>query len=71
LTGGHSKMVNLVITLDENELLDVQEILLDSDESAALRFLEKHIASKIPSKGDAPCDSSRRNPYLLKPDGSH
>ena len=36
--------------------------------SAALEFLETRVASKIPEKGTAPCDPTRLNPYLLRPE---
>ena len=63
-------MSKLVLTFEEEDLLDLQQVLLDDDEAAALHFLKTRIAPKIPSKGTANCDSSRCNPYLLKPDGS-
>ncbi|MCF7676139.1 MAG: hypothetical protein K9N23_11465 [Akkermansiaceae bacterium] len=61
-------MSKTVITLEEADLIDLQGILLDADEAAALTFLQARIAPNIPSKGTAKCDSSRRNPYLLQPD---
>ena len=63
-------MARLVVTLEDEDLLDLQEVLLDDDEKAALHFIETRIAPKIPGKGTAQCDSSRRNPYLMKPDAS-
>ncbi|NQT14437.1 MAG: hypothetical protein HQ582_16900 [Planctomycetes bacterium] len=67
-------MHKIVITLEEGDLLELQAVLLDADEPAALAFLEKRIAARIPVKGTAACDSSRLNPYLWKrktarPDG--
>jgi hypothetical protein len=62
-------MNKIAITLEEKELLELQEILLDEDKDAALSFLKTCIAAKLPSKGTAPCDSTRINPYLQKPDG--
>ena len=61
-------MTKVVLTLEKQDLLDLQQVLLDADEAAALEFLKTRIAPRIPSKGTARCDSSRRNPYLLKPD---
>ena len=61
-------MNKLVVTLDESDLVELQAILMDGDAAAALQFLGTRIAPKIPQKGTAPCDSTRRNPYLLKPD---
>ena len=60
-------MSKLVVTLDEGDLLDLQAILIDGDESGALAFLETRLAPKIPVKGTALCDSTRLNPYLLRP----
>lgn len=59
-------MGKIVITLEESDLLDLQEILIDDDEAAALEFLKARVAPNIPSKGVRNCDSSRCNPYLLK-----
>jgi len=61
-------MNRLVVTLDEEDLLELQAILMDRDEAGALQFLEARVAPRIPQKGSAPCDSTRRNPYLLRPD---
>jgi hypothetical protein len=61
-------MGKIVISLEDSDLLDLQEILLDEDAAAALTFLQTRIAPGIPSKGSRNCDSSRCNPYLLKPD---
>lgn len=63
-------MSQLVITLDEADLVELQVILMDHDEGAALEFLETRVAPKIPAKGASPCDSTRRNPYLLPPDAA-
>jgi hypothetical protein len=59
-------MSKVVVTLQEDDLLDLQEILLDDDETAALDFLKTRIAPRIPAKGTGNCDSSRCNPYLLR-----
>ncbi len=63
-------MSGIVITIKDRELLELQEILLDDDAASALAFLKAHVGSNIPSKGSDNCDSSRRNPYLLKPDAA-
>jgi len=60
-------MSKLVISLDDDDLLALQEVLLDDNEKAALDFVKTRIAPKLPSKGTANCDSSRLNPYLLRP----
>lgn len=59
-------MSKIVITLEDGDLLDLQEILIDDDKAAALAFLQTRVAPNIPSKGMRNCDSSRCNPYLLK-----
>ena len=61
-------MNNIAITFNQEDLLELQAILLDRDEAAALQFLQDCVAPKLPHKGTAPCDSTRRNPYLLKPE---
>ncbi|MHB9027998.1 MAG: hypothetical protein ACYC9O_04475 [Candidatus Latescibacterota bacterium] len=63
-------MSKLVLTLEEEDLLDLQQILLDDDAADALHFLKTRIAPKIPAQGTSLCDSSRRNPFLLKSDGN-
>ena len=69
--GGREKhMAKLLVTLDDEDLLALQEVLLDEDEKGALDFIKARIAPKIPGKGAGHCDSSRRNPYLMKPDNS-
>ena len=60
-------MSKLVVTLSEEDMIDLQSILIDGDAPGALRFLETRIAPRIPQKGTAPCDSTRLNPYLLRP----
>ena len=61
-------MNSLVVTFAPAELLELQAILLDEDEPAALKFLQDCVGSKLPAKGTAPCDSTRKNPFLLKPE---
>ena len=63
-------MAKLLVTLDDEDLLALQEVLLDDDETAALDFVKTRIAPKIPGKGTGHCDSSRCNRYLRKPDAS-
>lgn len=62
-------MAKVVLTLDEEDLLDLQEVLLDENQKAALEFIKTRIAPRIPVKGTDHCDSSRRNPYLMKRSG--
>ena len=57
-------MSKLVITLEEKDQLDLQEILLDEDAKSALQFIATRIAPQIPEKGKAHCDSTRLNPFL-------
>ncbi len=61
-------MNKIAVTLKAKDLLDLQGILVDGDAEAALKFLETRIAPAIPLQGTANCDSTRRNPYLLKPE---
>jgi hypothetical protein len=63
-------MAKLVVTFDDEDLMDLQEVLLDDDEKGALDFIKNRIASQIPEKGSSHCDSTRGNPFLMKPDGS-
>ena len=60
-------MNKIVVMLEESDLLELQAVLLDEDEPAALEFLKTRIVPRIPVKGTASCDSTRRNPYLWKP----
>ena len=59
-----------VITLEEQDLLALQALLMDRDKDGALEFLETCVARRLPKKGTAPCDSSRLNPVLLGPGSS-
>ncbi len=60
-------MTKIVITLEAEELLELQRVVIDSDQNGALDFLKTRIIPKIPTKGTALCDSSRNNPYLRRP----
>ena len=60
-------MNKIVITLEPEDLLEIQRIVTDSDQNGAFDFLMTHIIPKIPTKGTALCDSSRINPYLRQP----
>lgn len=60
-------MNKIVVTLEEEDLVNLQAILLDRDKAAALDFLETRIAARIPRRGTKGCDSTQRNPYLLRP----
>ncbi len=61
-------MSKIVVTLDQEDLLELQRVLMDSDEPGALEFLKDRMVSKIPVKGTAACDSTRLNPCLLRPE---
>jgi hypothetical protein len=61
-------MSKIVISLDDADLIDLQQILLDEDEAGALAFLQRRVAQSIPLRGTRNCDSSRCNPYLLRPE---
>ena len=54
------------VHLDEHALLALQQVLLDDDAEAALRFVKEHVAPKLPRKGSAACDSTRLNPFIRK-----
>ena len=58
--------MSIVITLEDKDVLDLQEILLDEDARLALKFIETRIAPQFPEKGSSPCDSTRTNPFLVK-----
>ncbi len=64
-------MNKIVVTLEEADLVELQAILMDKDPAAALRFVETRIAVKLPQKGTAGCDSTRRNPYLVRTGRKH
>jgi hypothetical protein len=59
----------IVITLEERDLLAVWSAVMDEDGAEALAFLKERVLPQIPAQGHAPCDSTRRNPYLLKRSG--
>lgn len=59
-------MDSLVLTLNGDDLVELQAILIDRDRDAALSFLEERVAPRLPRKGTAPCDSTRLNPYILR-----
>ena len=61
-------MSKIIITLDEEDLVELQAVVQDADQAAALEFLTTRVVPKIPTKGTAPCDSSRLNPYLRESD---
>ena len=63
---GSGQLNTISIHLDERALLDLQEVLLDEDPDAALRFVKEHVAPRLPKKGTAPCDSTRLNPFIRK-----
>ncbi len=57
---------NVVITLDAEDLIQLQAVLIDEDPAAALDFVKTRIQPQIPKKGNMGCDSTRINPYSLK-----
>jgi len=62
-------MGKVVVALSEEDLIELQAILVDGDEKAALEFLQTRVAPKLPKKGTVACDSTRPNPYLVRPVG--
>jgi len=59
-------MNKIVITLEAEELLELQRVVIDTDQNGALDFLQTRIVPKIPTKGTALCDYSRNNQYLRR-----
>jgi hypothetical protein len=59
-------MNQIVVTLKEEDLLALWVAVVDEDGAGALAFLNERIVPQIPRQGDAPCDSSRLNPYLFR-----
>ena len=59
-------MAKVIITLEDDALLALQEVLIDEDAPAALDFVRRYVATQVPEKGNSPCDSSRLNPFLGK-----
>ena len=59
-------MHKIVVTLEEEDLVELQAVLMDRDPAAALRFVETRIVVKIPQKGTMGCDSTSRNPFLVR-----
>jgi hypothetical protein len=55
---------NITITLEEEDLIALQQIMLDEDKDEALAFVKKVICEKIPKQGTSPCDATRLNPFL-------
>ncbi len=56
------------VTLTEQALLELQEVLLDDDAEAALAFVKRYVAPSVPRSTGRPCDSTRLNPFVLKRD---
>jgi hypothetical protein len=61
-------MAKVVLTLEDEDLLALQQVMVDDDERAALEFLREHILPRLPRRSDRPCDSNRLNPYLPERD---
>jgi|GEM_PF-3562082 len=59
-------MGKAVVSLREEDLLELQAILLDEDQERALAFLQSRIAPQLPRSGTRGCDSTRINPYLVR-----
>lgn len=59
-------MNKIVVTLEEEDLLELQAVMIDADKDAALEFLKTRLVPKLPTKGMSACDSSYRNPYLWR-----
>ncbi len=63
-------MNKIVLTLEAEDLLQLQRVVTGDDQEAALDFVKTWLIRRIPAKGTALCDSSRLNPYLLRSRGS-
>jgi hypothetical protein len=59
-------MNHIVVTLKESDLLALWSAVVDENGEEALAFLKDCIVPQIPQSGDAPCDSTRLNPFLLR-----
>jgi hypothetical protein len=59
-------MNQIVVTLKESDLLALWSAVMDENGKEALAFLKDCIVPQIPRSGDAPCDSTRLNPFLLR-----
>jgi hypothetical protein len=56
----------IAIMLKESDMLALWAAVIDEDGAAALAFLKETVVPQIQAKGNAPCDSSRLNPFLMK-----
>jgi hypothetical protein len=63
-TTQEAHMASITITLEEQDLIALQQVILDEDKDEALAFVKNVICAKIPKQGSAPCDSTRLNPFL-------
>ncbi len=61
-------MSKIVITLEDADMVELQNILIDRDPEDALKFIEQRIAPKLPCAGASMCDPNRQNPFVLKRD---
>ncbi len=58
-------MSKVVVALEEKDLVELQAILLDRDQAAALRFLDS-IAARLPQKKVVLCAGEQRNPFVVR-----
>ncbi len=63
---GGWNMSKTVVTLSEEDLVELQAILMDRNKEAALEFLQSRIAARVPQKRTTGCDATHLNPYLLR-----
>jgi hypothetical protein len=52
-------MAKIVVELSEQEAMNVEAILLDADEEAALRFIREVLRPKLRAKGNGSLDRSK------------
>ena len=61
-------MGKLVVTLSEEDVVELQAILMDGDQAGALAFLESRLAPGVREKGGGPEHATYHAPYRLKRD---
>ncbi len=60
-------MPNVTVTLDEAEQIQIEEILIDHDESAAYEFLKRAVKPKIELRLKATCRPEFEGPSMGLP----
>jgi hypothetical protein len=60
-------MPNVTVTLDEAEQMQLEEIIVDHDERAALEFLKRAVKSKIERRLKSSCRPEFEGPSMGMP----